>query len=231
MDRFTYLFLGLAILLPVIVCFILRYDLRNKILKFGGIGGVTGIISEAFYFRDYWRPINMFGVATLSLEDFLFGFAITSLSFAAYATIFQKTFKNPSPRRGRLYLSFFVLGLVAMVIFNVGIGFNSIFVSSCIFIILSSIILYTRRDLLKPAFYSVVFVISYVLVIYVILFSWIDPMFWDKYWRLAGTMWDIRLVGAPLTELLWYASWIIFASISYAFVSGRKFSNKRDPQL
>ena len=211
------------------LCFILRRDLRTKILKFGCIGGVAGIISEAFYFRDYWHPLSMFGVSILSLEDFIFGFAITALSFAAYPTIFQKTFKNQSARQERLYLSFFILSMIAMFIFNLGIGLNSIFVSSCIFIILSSIIIHRRKDLLKPALVSTGLVISYVFVVYIILFSWLDSTFWDKYWLLAGTMWDIRLAGAPVTELLWYVSWIVFASISYAFVSGRKFNNKERP--
>jgi hypothetical protein len=57
---------------------------------------------------------------------------------------------------------------------------------------------------------------------YIILFDVISPHFWDNYWLLADTKWGITIFGnVPVTELVWYASWAVFVSVSYPFISGK----------
>jgi hypothetical protein len=226
MDRYVYLLLGIALLAPLVPMLLSRKDLALKAAKLGLLGGIAGLVAELFYFRDYWRPPSLLGVATISVEDFVFGFAITALSFAIFPSLFGYTFKSSEHQnRSNVYLLFFIGGFGGMLFFNVYLHINSIFVSSGIFIVLSAIMLFIRRDLLAPALYSAAALTGIIVGIYVVLFNVLSPNFWDTYWLLANTKWGVTILGnLPLTELLWYFSWIVFASISYPFVSGKVLS-------
>lgn len=233
MEKYTYLLLGLLVVAPLIGILFARKDLAGKAIKLGALGGFAGLLAEFFYFRDYWRPPSLMGTATISVEDFIFGFAITALSFTAYTWLFKAKFiEQAYPSRHKLYLLFFVGGLAAMVLFNLHLGVNSIFVSSAVFLFFTAIILFMRRDLIKVGLYSAGIVTAFIGAVYILLFNVISPQFWDKYWLLADTKWGITILGnVPLTEMIWYVSWIVFASVSYPFVSGKAIhQNERELQ-
>ncbi len=233
MDEYTYLLLGLLILAPLTGIVLARKDMAAKTVKLGLLGGMTGILAEFFYFKDYWRPPSLLGTATISFEDFIFGFAITALSFTAYAWLRNARFTQPVyTSRHKLYLLFFIGGLGAMFLFNLHLGVNSIFVSSAVFLLCTTVMFFMRRDLIKVGAYSTLVVVAFMIVVYVLLFDVVSPRFWDSYWLLADTKWGVTILGnVPLTEMLWYASWIVFASISYPFVSGRAIHQKQRLRL
>lgn len=224
MATYTYLLLSLGFLLPLAVIFLLRRDLAGLGLKVGVIGGAAGLISEAFYFHDYWRPPSLLGTAHISIEDFLFGFAITALSAVIFPFITKSQFSASQTRqRQKAYGIFFVAGLLGMIIFTLLLGYNSILISSLIFILLTVIILRSRRDLIKPALVSAGAIIALSLAVYLPLFNWLSPDFWNSYWLLADSRWGITILGnIPLSEMLWYTAWALFASVSYPFVRGCK---------
>jgi hypothetical protein len=228
MDRYAYLLLGLSLLLPLTGVLLQRKDLASKAIKFGVLGGVAGLVSEVFYFRDYWQPPSLMGVATVSIEDFIFGFAITALSFTLYPCLFKAKFTTRQASQIRRYLLFFIIGFASMLVFNLYGHVNSIFVSSAVFMGLASTILFLRKDLLLMGLYSAAILTSFIVVVYIILFGFAAPHFWDNYWLLANTKWGVAIFGSvPLTEIIWYFSWILFASISYPFVSGKELSKQK----
>jgi hypothetical protein len=82
-----------------------------------------------------------------------------------------------------------------------------------------------RHDTVRLGVYSAGIVVLFIVGVYLILFNVISPHFWDNYWLLAGTRWGVTILGnIPLTEMLWYLSWILFGSMSYPFASGRTVS-------
>lgn len=222
-DKYAYLLLGLSILLPQIYLIVARRDMIRPMVRVGLYGGIAGLLAELFYFRDYWRPPSLSGLAVISIEDFIFGFSITSLSFAVFLVLSQKQLESSThKRRLKEYCVFFLIGLSSMLLFNVLMGVNSIFVSSLVFILLTMLMLYIRPDLIKIGLYSCLIVLLMIICIYVLFFNVMFPEFWSKYWLLYGTIWGVEIFGhVPLTEVIWYASWAFFASISYPFVSGK----------
>jgi len=219
------------VLAVLLIAMLIRRDLVSKSVKLGIIGGIAGLPADLFYFRDYWRPPTVFGVARISPEEFVFGFAITALSVIAYLLLTKSSFVQAGrPNRKKRYFEFFLGGVMTVFIFNVGLGINSIFVTSFVFIILAGIILFERNDLIIPAFCSVVAVTALMIVVYVILFDVVSPQFWNKYWLLTNTKWGVTFLGnVPLTEMLWYVSWVLFASVSYPYASGKTVSAIKVP--
>ncbi len=223
METYTYLLLGIAIVIPVIIFLILRRDLISIVIKPGLIGGAAGLIAELFYFRDYWRPPSLVGVAKISPEDFVFGFAITAIGLIAYPVLTRTAFcKSAFPSRMKVFGCFVIFALTSLIIFNIVLKINSIFVSSANFLILAVIIILMRRDLLKPALVSAALVTVFILVIYIGLFDFLSPEFWDKYWLLANTRSGLTILGnVPITEIIWYFTWTLLASTLYPFVTGK----------
>lgn len=213
---------------PLAAISFVRKDLVVKALQLGVLGGCAGLVSEFFYFRDYWRPPSLFGTATLSPEDFLFGFAITALAFAAYPLLFGAHLQEQQyPTRRKLYALFFAGSVCALLFLNLYLGINSILVSYVIFLGLAVPMLLMRPDLLKVGLYAAAAVTSFAILVYILLFDVISPHY-DKYWLLHGTRWGMAVLGhVPITEIVWYFSWVLFASISYPFVSGRVVSPRQ----
>lgn len=223
--KYAYLLLCVALLLCLGALLAFRRDLRATALRTGSLGGLAGLVSEAFYFRDYWRPPSLVGVAKISLEDFLFGFAITGLSAIVYACVCKRRLAPGTfASRHKLFGLFFVIGLGCMVVFNVLLGINSIVVSSLAFVLAAAVICLLRPDLLRPALYSAGIITLGLIAIYFVLFVVMFPDYWATYWLLAHTSLGLTILGGiPVTELAWYFSWALLASISLPFVNGKKF--------
>lgn len=224
-NKLAYLFLGLFLIFIVVIILFRRRDLIEKAVKLGLLGSALGVFSELFYFRDYWRPPSLVGSTTvsISIEDFIFGFGITALSFVVYPAFFGHKINGIkySPRL-RLYALFLIAGILGMLFFNIYLGVNSIFISSAALVIFTVIMIFLRNDLWQIALYSAVTLTAGVMLVYIVLFDLFAPHFWNTYWLLAHTRWNTTILGhVPLTEILWYFSWTLFASISYLFVSGK----------
>ena len=221
MDRYTYLFISLFLFIPYFIIIFKRPDLRRKVIKTSLIGGVAGLIANFWYFRDYWRPPSLFGNTVISIEDFLFGFLITGIAASIYDTVFNKKYVKKYKKRKKFFGNLFLIGVIILFIFNNWLGINSIFVSSFAFLGFSIIIISIRKDLIIPSIVSGLLVTLIIIPIYIILFNYISPTYWDKYWLLANTSFGIEVLGnIPVTELIWYFTWGCFAGISYDFVSG-----------
>jgi len=223
MERYAYLTLSLSFATALGIMLLIRKDLAKLALLVGSFGGTAGVMAEVFYFHDYWRPPSLFGTAVPSPEDLIFGFSITALAVITFLVLGRKRLTAGMAPHGKIYLSLFIGGLLSMLIFNVWLGINSIFVSSITFLVFSVIMLYMRRDLIDAAAYSAVALTLLTLGVYIVLFDCFFTDFWQRYWLLHGTRYGMFVFGnVPLTELLWYFSWAVAGSISYPFITGKK---------
>ncbi len=225
MDKFIFLLLTLLFVAPLAVVYLIRNDLRKMIIKSSIAGGLAGLISEYWYFQDYWRPPSLLGQSRISVEDFLFGFGVTGLAVVGYKFLAKRQLESGKyPKHHALFGGMFLVGIISMLVFNGALHINSILVSSLAFLAFSALILILRKDLLISCVMSGLLVAGFAFLAYLFLFGLLSPHYWDRYWLLAGTKFGIKLFGSvPLTELLWYFSWGSLAGISYEFVSGKGF--------
>ncbi|WP_310558864.1 lycopene cyclase domain-containing protein [Flavobacterium sp.] len=221
--KYGYLSLGVFLFLIWILFYVLRKDLRRKLIKVSLYGGLIGVISEYWYFQDYWHPYSILGRKVISPEDFIFGSTIAGISVAVYDIFFQKKDEDFVINNKKTFGIMFLISIASLFLFNIFLGFNSIFVSSIIFISLALFMLTKRPDLIKEAFLSGSIVLIMMFVVYHILFNMIFLDFWDKCWLLANTKYGITVYGnIPLTEMIWYFTWGSFSGVAYNFASGKK---------
>jgi hypothetical protein len=221
--KYGYLFLGIFLLLIWIVFYIIRKNLRRKLIKASLFGGLAGFIAEYWYFKDYWHPYSILGRKIISPEDFIFGFTITGISVVVYDIFFKKKDEDYVKNNKRTFGIMFLIGVISLFAFNIFLGFNSIFVSSITFIILTIYMLSKRTDLWKEGLFSGLIVLIIMFVVYHILFNIIFLDFWDKCWLLTNTRYGVTIYGnIPLTEMIWYFTWGSFSGVAYNFASGKK---------
>jgi len=225
MDKYIYFTFSSAFLGIAFILLMLRKDIARTVIKYSLMGGFAGMAAEFFYFRDYWRPPSLMCIGKVSIEDFIFGFAISAISITAYP-VFTRIVMKKTKSTNKNALWFFISTAIALLlILNLWAGINSIIVSYIIFALFTFAILRQRKDLVRVSLVSAVSVTALVLLIYIPVFDFLSPHFWDKYWLLANTAWGITILGhLPLTEILWYISWVMFASTAGFFIEGMEYS-------
>ena len=111
-------------------------------------------MSEFFYLRDYWHP-ELFTGWAIGIEDLLFGFAIGGIAAVIYEELFgKKHARRHLPAHPKWMLAVALFGITWMLVGNIVLGFNSIYVSILSFLIIGASILFFRHDLLKDALLS-----------------------------------------------------------------------------
>lgn len=191
-DKYGYLFLGLFFLFFWVCFYILRKDLKRKLIKISLFGGIVGPIAEYWNYKDYWHPPSLIGGELVFIEDFIIGFSITGISVVVYDIFFKTTDEIYVPNTKKLFWSLFLFSLTTLIIF-VGLGYNSVFVTSITLPILTVYMLYKRPDLLKVAFWTTLIVLIIIFIVYFILFNILFVNFWDKYWLLKDTIYGVTV--------------------------------------
>lgn len=230
MEKYTYLFLSLFLLaIWSIVFWLLKNNSRKILMKISVMGGLAGLISELWYFKDYWHPPSLLGNAKISLEDFLFSFAFVGIAATIYKVIFKKDNEKHKKGYKTMFLTFFAVGILSMLLLSSILKINSIYVSSFAFITFSLTMVAIRKDLVWQSIMSGLLSLLVIIPIYILLFNFMFPNYWDKYWLLVNTTFGIKIIGnIPLTELLWYFSLGCFTGIAYDFYSGREWVLLKD---
>ncbi len=225
MDKYIYLTGGLVFVLLALIGCLVRKDLI-PLAKRVGILAIPATLSELVFAHDYWRPPVVLGLTQLSLDDFVFILGVVITAGIAYPVCARKVYSGAKhPTYWRVYALFVVISLVALVAEAFDVGINSVVLISGLFVIFTAIMLYVRPDLAKASLLSGVGGVAFMAILYVIFFDVITPHWWDNYWLLAHTRLGAQVLGnVPVTELAWYFSWFMFASISFPFVEGREFA-------
>jgi len=189
-----------------------------------------GIIYENLFSQDYWTPISVFslnmgGTIHILLESLLFSFAIVGIAAVIYQVIFNKKLVKFKESRNEIItiLSIIIIGM--LIVFSLFfLGIKSIFATSISSIIISLFIVIQRKDLLVNALVSGMIVMITMFFIYYIGFHLAENAedTLQQIWLLYGTSLGFRVLGVPITEMIWgFATGMFFGPL-YAFVKGMR---------
>jgi len=224
MDKYIYLIGGITFAFPTLVICYYRRDLWKLAIMAAICGGLAALITEPIFTRDYWLPPNILGWEHICFEDFIFGGGVTAYIATLYPAITGRKFSKEGTVKKRygIYAAFAVTVLVAFILLHFVWGINSVVVSAGLCLVLTPVMWILRRDLIKPSLIMGALIALSVLILYLLFFDVIVPDWWDKYWLLTDTALGITVFGnVPVTELVWYGAWALFASIIWPFSEGR----------
>jgi hypothetical protein len=223
-DRYVYLLSSIVLCLCSGAMLVLRRDLVRVALTYGLVGSIVQALTETEYTRDYWAPPTVLRTS-ISVEDFLFGFGVTTLPLLSYPVLCRRGYGRRE-RRGRLgvYLSFAVVSAVALFAGPAAFSYNSIVVSCVLLGTFTLVICVLRPDLGRPALYAVCVTTAAAVICYIVLFDLAAPDWWARYWKLSTRRLGVTVLGnVPVTELACYVTWAGFAVTQHPFITGRTF--------
>jgi len=217
--RYAYFIGDLFFLSVWFILFLRRRDLRREMLTMSLVVAPMGPLSEIFYLRDYWRP-ELFNGWHIGIEDLIFAFAIGGIAAVVYEEIFGKKYtKRHLSSHPKWMLTVAVFGLVWMLVGNIILRINSIYVSALGFMIIGIFVLFFRHDLLKDALFSGLLVGALMFIFYLLWnFVFGDDLI-QKWWLLKNIS-GILVLGVPLEELMWGFGWGFVAGPAYEFING-----------
>lgn len=216
--RYAYL-IGDGILAIVwVLVFMLRPDLRRKILIMSILIAPLAPLMEVFYLRDYWRP-EFFNGWIVGIEDPLFGFFFGGISCVLYEELFRKHIIKKHVRPHPLLITILVLaGFVWMIVFNLMLGINSMYASIFGLLVDAIVILLMRRDLRTVAVVSGT-LLSVLFFLLYLLYLCFFPDIFQAWWMLKNLS-GIFFGKVPIEELIWAFSWGLFVGPAYEFATG-----------
>jgi hypothetical protein len=225
MARYSYLILGMIFLLTAILVAIIRRDLRRSIMIMALAGAVWGPISELWFFRDYWRPESVLG--STFIEDLIYGAGIAATSSVVYKFITRRADVELSPHRTRYMdlAGMLLLYVIAMLVFEMALGVNSILVAIGTYVVVTAYMLTRRRDLWLASLLSAVMMGIIALCGYGIGLNFFvtEPSTLAHIWLLYDKPLGVRVLGyVPLTEVIWYTAWGSVLGILYEYVTGSR---------
>ena len=216
---FAYLIGDFILLLILATIFGLRADLRKAILFISTIGLFFGISGHYFFTYNYWVPNYLFPKPFFA-EDWLFGLTIAGISASIYKFVTKNKFKNGGPKHYWQIPALFFGGVLSLLIFNVELGINSIYVASLYLLFCGLVVLISRKDLLSNAFWSGLLTVFATIMFYFVALRF-DNSFVALHWKF-NQLSRIIIVGIPLEEYLFAFSWGFIASCVYEYIFGFK---------
>ncbi|MEO6110177.1 MAG: hypothetical protein ABIP50_04160 [Candidatus Saccharimonadales bacterium] len=218
-DGYLYLLGSVIALAMVTVIFIMRKDMRRFIVQAGIIGGFLSVITEFWFYKDYWRIPSTAGIATPSIDDFICGFAFVALSATVYPFIYKLSFKSSNGGWRPFIIPLVVFSLASMVLFVSILKVNSIILASAIPLVVTAYVLIRMPNLYKRAIFGATFLGILAFVTYGILFGIVSPYYIDNYFLLAHHPLNPNPFGfIPLSELMWFISMGAVGGVLYEYI-------------
>jgi len=223
--KYSYLGYSLMFLCIWMVFYILRPDLRRRMLIFSLIITPLGPLSEFWFLRDYWRRPTITGYP-ISVEDAIFSFAIGGIAYGMYKILFNRTAvrSEDGPPRAWLVIAFFLIILLPLLLFTDLLHVNSIFSSAFSLVLIAVLTCTLRPDLLKPSIVSGILVA----VLFFLVYKAMQAIFPGaiEAWCMGCNPSGVRLSGINVEELLWDFTWGLAGSTMVEVITGEKLEKR-----
>ncbi|MDD5621142.1 MAG: lycopene cyclase domain-containing protein [Candidatus Pacebacteria bacterium] len=221
----AYLLLSLALLSIWFIIFIISKKTRREQLIMSVIFLPLGTLYEILHFYDYWKPESIFsfriGTINILLEDFIFSFAIIGIGSVIYELIFRKRLRKINKRGSPILNILYIILIDVIVLLSLFYsGVNSIIAVAVSAIALTIFILIQRKDLFANSLTTGLVMAILMFIIYFIgahIVSNFDEIL-KQIWFFYGKPLGFKLMGVPLTELIWAFCFGLFCGPLYEFI-------------
>jgi hypothetical protein len=227
-DRLTWLYFTCAV--AFLVLWLLAFwrvpQVRRELVFLGLVSLPNAIPLEVLlWVRDWWSPPSIFGThpGYPSLEDFLYAFFNNSLMAALYSILLYAFFGGrqvavAAPPSWPSRVAPFVAATLLPFPLTNGLGLHSSWASLVGTLAGIAYILWRRPDLGAMSIGSG----AAGLLVGLLSFALLTPMFpgfVDRFW-ITERLSNVRIMGGPLEDLVWYLSTAAWLGIYYKFWYG-----------
>lgn len=201
---FSYFLLGLIFLVPWIILFYLRKDVRKEMLIMSFIFGIAGLLVESTYVNDWWKPLTITGTI-VGIEDFLFGFVIGGIASVIYEEVWKKKVRIRKGNERSRNINFVVTGATLAIIFfgaHYLLGANTFIASLMAYGHGIITIWLFRKDLIQDSMFSGILLLTVSVIAYSVL-ELITPGWASQFWYFKNVP-EIFILNLPIDDFIWY---------------------------
>jgi hypothetical protein len=230
---YPFLILCLLLLIPGVLIFLLRPDLR-KPMGIVAACAVPFAFTEFLFYPDYWEPRFLFDLADrigFGIEDFLFVTGLGAFTSTVYPFIFRKSFTkyeaSISAETGgqplRVALPIAIALLLAFVLYLVNIPV----IWGCvpIMVLIAATMVWIRPDLPGPSLWGGVLSAGFYFLICLLLGAIVPDVF-ALNWH-ADQFSNLFLLGVPAEEVAYAFGAGTVAAVFYPFTFRSRFQPLR----
>jgi hypothetical protein len=203
--QFTYLFGSSLFFIPWFFIFFKRKDLRRILLFNGLLLTVLGLFLEFFYWtKDWWSPHTITNTQ-VGIEDIFLGFGSGGVAASLYLYIFNKKFITEKfISKNRVHTLILIIIAIAIFFFVLVylVKISSFNATVIIGFVISIILLFFNKTLIKAAIINSILLLALVVPIYQLMI-FVTPNFIDKTWMIHNLI-GIRILGVPFEDYVFY---------------------------
>jgi hypothetical protein len=221
MDRYAYFFGTSLFLIPWLILFFTRRDLRKEMLWSSVVVSIFGFLGELlWYTKDWVHPLTLTHTP-VGIEDFILGFAAGGVAAVVFKELFKKddyrSIKNKKRQRWQIRFPIIFGLLITDLLFRI-FGIFSYYSNLVGFGLIIVIILMMRKDLIKESLGG-----GFLLTIMTLPVYWLTFYFFPN-WKIDYWNWKnisgIQLWGIPYEDLVWWFIAGAMISVVYDYLNG-----------
>ena len=217
--KYSYFGYSLIFLLVWGILFILRPDLRRRMLIFSIIITPLGPFSEIWFLKDYWTRPTITGYP-ISIEDAIFAFAIGGIAYGIYKVLFKMSVSDGQSPRSWLVIAIGIIVILPLWLLTDLLHVNSIFSSTASFLLIAILTYILRPDLFKPSLVTGLLLLALFFLIYKLM-QVIFPSAIES-WCTGCNPTGLRISGINIEELIWDFSWGLAGGTMVELITGEK---------
>lgn len=224
---YSFLILSLLLMIPGIVVWWLRPDLRRVIAIMAPVA-IPFALTEPLFYPEYWEPPFLFDLGNrlgFGIEDVLFVTALAAVTSTAWPVVSGQHFSAVDDDLSRRDIGLriaVVLGVCfLMVAALVVAGVAMIYGAAAIMLVIGVVIVLLRPDLWIPSVAGAGYTTAIYTAICLILAALVPDVF-QEHWNTEEFL-DLYVLGIPLEELIYAGSAGFVGSIFYPFVTDQHF--------
>ena len=203
--KYTYLLGSSLFIIPWILIYIKRLDLRTLLFQIGLIFAPVGLFAEYFWWtKDWWHPLTITNT-TIGIEDAILGFFSSGVCASLYLILFKKKIivdRTTLMKKKIINLSFMIFINIAIFIFLFNIGINSFLCTLITMSISTILLLKNKRNLLAPVAINGFLMILLVIPFYSIM-TFVTPTFVEKTWIIPNLI-GVYFLNIPIEDYVFY---------------------------
>lgn len=209
-NQYFYLFGTLLLGVFWLIIFLSRRDLRTQMLKISFLISLFGFTEHFWYYGTYWTPVWILKLPYLNvgIEDFLLCFFYGGIAAALYEFVFKARLRKDTrykyAEREKIMVFTLIAALSTVYLGEHILAIGIIFSTGWAIIAGGLVLLFFRKDLLRPA------LINFCLMLLVVL-VWqgttrlLFPNMYHDFWNTTHLS-GIYVGGVLLEEYFWHAS-------------------------
>ena len=190
-------------MIPWILFFLKRKDLRNEMIFSSVIIAVLSIVTAYLWWTvDWWRPETITRTI-VGIEDILLGFTTGGITAVAYEELFRRRLykaKIKNPKVEFTFILFLILILICLLTWMFGL--LSWIASSIAMVIGIIVLFFIRKDLTINAIASGFFLMLATLPAYFLVMI-VSPGWIERTWLFENLTGEL-FIGIPIEDVIFY---------------------------